>query len=491
MLRIRPERRAGSFRRFPASPFWGGAFPQKGGIVALLAAASLVAGGCSRRPREERPPDVLIVVADTLRADRLGTYGYQEQTSPRLDRFARSAVVFENAISPAPLTMPAMAALMTGLYPDRTGVINHTPGDRLSKAVRTLAEIARDAGYATAAVVSNPWLAKKPMGFARGFERYVNRVTPRGRRPTAAEVTRAAVRLLRRRDGRPLLLWAHYIDTHMPYRPPPRLARRFGHRVVTTPIIEEFRRRGSDRQRIYFDPPFAKADIEATAGLYDAAVRYVDSRAGRLLKAWRRRVDPARSIVIVTADHGESLGEHDLYFAHDFTLYEELLHVPLIVRMPGAAPGRSSKLVSLIDIVPTLCQAMGVECPPALDGRPLLPAASGDDSRVVFAASVPMRQRYARCPWLTVPGPAGRWTMARSSVAKLIRIPEPLDTRWLLFDLTRDPLETSPLDEPRPDLEQALERWRRSLPKLHGRASAPVTLGAQTRKALDALGYIN
>ena len=459
----------------------------------MLTAVSAIAGCTGRTPHIERPPDVLIVVVDTLRADRLGIYGYRHPTSPRLDRFAHGAVVFENAVSPAPLTMPAVAALMTGLYPDRTGVINHTPGDRLSANVATLAEMARKAGYATAAVVSNPWLAKKPMGFARGFERYANRISPRGRRPTAAEVTKAARRLLRRRGDRPLLLWVHYIDAHMPYRPPPRFARRFGRRVLTTPVIEAFRERGSDRQRIYFDPPFAAADIKATAGLYDAAVRYVDSRVGRLLKAWRRRVDSRRSVVIVTADHGESLGEHNLYFAHDFTLYEELLHVPLLARMPGVTPRRVGDLVSLIDVVPTLCRVMGLQCPADLDGR-VLPVAASDSAggdRIVFAASVPMRQRYTRCPWLTVPGPAGRWTMARSRSAKLIRIPEPLGTRRLRFDLTRDPLETSPLSTPLPDLDQALEDWRQSLPKLHGRHSQPVTLGASTRKALSALGYIN
>lgn len=469
----------------------GGGLPRLGALLA--AAAALSVPGCARPAASPPRPDVLLVVIDTLRADRLGTYGYSKPTSPHIDRFARRAVVFQQALSPAPFTMPAMASLMTGLYPDRTGVINHSPRDRLAPTVATLAERARAAGYQTAAVVSNPWLANRAMGFARGFSTYVNRFGTRRQRPSAAQVTAAASRILTRRNGRPLFLWVHYIDTHMAYRPPARFARLLAGGTRTTRIIEEFSKGGTARQRVYFDPPFGPEEIAKTRALYDAAVRYVDREVGRLLRAWRHRPQRRQSIVVVTADHGESLGEHGLYFAHDFTLYEELLRVPLLVRAPGVRPRREGALVSLTDLAPTLCSWMRLNCRDRFDGEPL-PLASSPGAgagRILFAASAPMRRRYDRCPWLTVPGPDGRWTMARSATAKVIRIPQPGGPRWLAFDLVSDPREENPLGERDPRLVAALQAWRETLRRSRPPRAATAALPPETREALRSLGYLD
>jgi len=442
---------------------------------------------------------LLLIVVDTLRADHLGSYGYAVATSPVIDELARSSVLFEAASSPAPLTMPAMAAMMTGMYPDRIGVISHSRHDRLDAKTPTLAELAAARGYATAAVVSNPWLANPSMGFDRGFERFVGkRSSSHPGRLDASAVTDLAIGLLEDSAKPPLFMWVHYLDAHMPYSPPAAFARLMGNSRASSQVIEDFKADPDERQTIYFDATYDEAELAATRQLYDASIRYIDTEIGRLLEAFTRLRPSQPLIIVVLADHGESLGDHGLYFAHDFTLYEELIHVPLLIHVPGLEAGRVSAEVSLVDVAPTLCRLLDLRCPLGGDGQPLnLDGLDGKENRPrsTFAASAPARARYARNPWLFVDGAEGRWSMIKRDGLKLIRIPHPQAPHWQAYDLINDPHELINIYDPRrfSQLGEELDDWRRSVRRNtpdHDSAAAP-PLGRPTREALRALGYLD
>jgi len=392
-----------------------------------------------------------------------------------------------------------MAALFTGLYPDHAGVINHTPRDRLSTPAAVLAERAAAAGYATAAVVANPWLSNPAMGFDRGFERFVSKrdVGARHERFDAGAVTDRAIERWANADHEPLLLWVHYIDAHMPYQPPADTAATFGNASGTSAVVRDFAQGRAARERIYFTGAYPEAELQATRALYDAAIRHVDTEVGRLLDAVERSDRGRTTAIVVVADHGESLGDHGLYFAHDFTLYEELLHVPLIIEAPGVAPGRRRSLVSLVDVMPTLCSLMRLDCDGAFDGAALPLAADArdtGDARVVFAAGAPERARYGRSPFTFVGGPEGRWTMARRGSEKLIRIPHPDGPRWQAFDLDADPAElhADTASGDHEGLRRDLEAWGARMRVERAPAGAPpATFSDDQLEDLRALGYLD
>jgi arylsulfatase len=244
---------------------------------------SLLVTGCLQAPAASAP-DILLIVLDTVRADHVGTYGYPRPTSPNLDAVAAAGLVYESAFATAPLTMPSMAALLTGRYGDRVGVSNHSRRDRLSGDATTLAEAARAADYRTVAVVSNPWLGRSRSGFEQGFERYVTR--PLGdhddrARSDAREVVDAALAELGPDTGRPLLLWAHFIDAHMPYQPPIRHARAMGNARGTSDVVAEFGKADADLQSLFYEREYTARQVVETVQLYDAAIRYVDEQIAK------------------------------------------------------------------------------------------------------------------------------------------------------------------------------------------------------------------
>ncbi len=463
-------------------------------VLVIAAGLYLVASRDTRAPR----PSLLLVVMDTLRADRLGLYGYARPTSPRIDEFASSAVVYEAAISPAPFTMPAMAALMTGLYPDRVGVVNHTKADRLRPGTTTLAELLSTSGYRTGAVVTNPWLGMPAMGHRRGFQEFRTRrmLSKKRGRLSAESVTDQALDIIDGFGNRPFFVWAHYMDTHMPYEPDPEYLDALGDAGLESNIVQGFKNGRIKPRDLYFSEDVDADEVEATKRLYDAAVREVDDHVGRLLDGLRERGLDENTIVILASDHGESLGERGLYFAHDFTLYEELLRVPLVLKVPDTAPARIGAPVSLVDILPTLCGLLDMDCPGDLSGKalPTTPAAA-DSARVVFAAAAPARQRYDNSPWSHVEGIDGRSTMARTAGAKVIKSPLQDSVRWEAYDLTEDPEELADLGtgEDFAGLRSRLLDWEESMRswRPRRRAGTGVAIEAEDLEDLRSFGYLH
>jgi arylsulfatase A-like enzyme len=424
-----------------------------------------------------------------MRADRLGALGARPSPTPALDRFADGAQVFEQAIATAPYTMPSTASLMTGRYADKLGIRNHSVGDRLPADSPTIASLAQAAGYRTAAVVTNPWLARPSSGFRRAFDSFVSgrddeTEDTRHWRMSAERVADAAVEILRTERTGPLFLWVHFMDAHMPYAP--------GRYAGIEPAaqaggtLEKFASEDFDRQQLFFSGS-GPDDVETVRAAYDAAIRAIDTEISRILET----VDD-NDIVIVAADHGEALGEHGLFFAHDFTLYQELLHVPLIVRLPRGRATRIETPVSLLDVLPTLCASSALACPDALDGAPLPAAPDPRGARDLFSISAPARTKYDRCPFLERPGPAGRWSSIRRGDRKIIRIPMRDGVRYEAYDLGSDPGELRDTFDPRTDGQPAerLDRWFES--QLAASDGSPVNgrADARTRRELRELGYL-
>ncbi len=433
--------------------------------------------GCSREIADLAVhPPIVMVSLDTVRADRL-----TPRAMPKLMAWADRTLVYTAARSPAPFTMPAMASAMTGLYPHTVGIGSHSRSDRLATSVPTIAELARKVGYETVAVVTNPWLASADTGFARGFDRFVSGRSLGGTRArmSAREVVEEARKILAAERSHPLFLWLHFMDAHMPYDD-----------SVAPAIARDFAGGPRERSRLFFEAPYTEQEIRATRDAYDAAITGIDTAIAPLLDAL-----DAKSIVVVFADHGESLGEHGLHFAHDFTVYDELLRVPLLVKTADSRRGSVGDPVSLLDIVPTLCALARFECPPRLDGARLpgiaTDRAEAGSERELFAASAPARRRYA-CPWLTVPGIEGRLTAAFVGGRKLIRMPTRKGPRYRAFDLATDRFELDDRFDAATDaaLVKRLDVWTEAAANIAERSEAGPLPESVTRE-LEELGYLD
>jgi len=364
------------------------------GLIVVSAAVAFVALRSTRPAR----PNIVLITLDTTRADHVGAYGYRNGATPRLDRIARDGVLFERAIASAPITLPAHASLLTGLYPFAHGVRNNG-NFTLDDSVPTLATALHDAGYRTAAFVS-AFVLDRRYGLARGFDVYDDRVRLERR---GDETAAAAVAWLRARSGQgaprdaaPFFLWLHLYDPHDPYAPPSPFDRRFAGR------------------------------------LYDGEIAFDDTVVSSVLEAIG---DPASTIVAVVGDHGESLGEHD-EATHAVFVYDATLRVPMIVAWPGHLPAgaRVADVVRGIDLAPTLLDLAAVAPLRGAQGRSLAQAARGSRT------SVPPPLAYAETYF---PQFYMNWSPLRSVQDghwKYVDAPQPE-----LYDLAHDPGEVTNL----------------------------------------------
>ncbi len=337
----------------PRAPWrrWAG---HHAGLGLALSALLFGVAGCSRDSSSSTTANVLLVTLDTVRADRLGSYGYAAASTPALDGLALGGIRFSQAVATAPLTLPSHATILTGLFPPRHAV--HQNGAvALPAAVPTLAEALHGEGYRTAAFVGS-FVLDARFGLGRGFELYDDDIA---RDPTTAapgleaerpgvEVVDRALSWLAADDPRPFFAWVHLYDAHAPYEPP-----------------EPYRGRFADRP-------------------YDGEIAAVDAQVARLLTYLDQRGLAGDTIVAVAADHGEALGEHG-ELTHGLLLFEPTLRVPLLMRAPGRLPRGVviAEPVGLADVAPTLAGLAGVELAPpgtTLDGRDLSASlASGDE----------------------------------------------------------------------------------------------------------------
>ncbi len=447
---------------------------------------------------------VLLVSVDTLRPDYLSASGYDRPTTPFVDSLLAQGFYFQQAVSPVPRTTPALASLLTGAYPHTTRV--RTLTDSLSDDVIPLAEILGGWDYGTMAVVSNHVLPRSRR-LDRGFEVYDMAPDARDARAT----TNAALRQLRRFDpAYPLFAWVHYIDPHVPYHPDPAIAAEFDpdyrgpYRFQfgeMSPPRHAYPRELSKRQ-VTHENDLPDSVNEHVRRLYAADVASMDPEIERLVGGFRDHTG-GDLIVIFTADHGESLGEHHFYFDHGDYVYNAESRVPLAVVLPESHPqsgsGRCGGWVSLVDVVPTLVELLGRELPPEareqLEGRSLVACMRGEalDSEPVFIESghsyfpEAVRRRVRN-------DTAGRFRAVLLGDWKLIFTPFQVDSlAWDLFQVSEDPEEKINLyaaDRPEVAVLKAhLAAWMaRQDPE---ELSAGREISEEDRERLRNLGYLD
>jgi arylsulfatase A-like enzyme len=429
--------------------------------------------------------NIVLIVVDTLRADHLGAYGYHRDTSPNLCRLTEQGVRFARFFANNNTTHPSFTTLMSGRHPLNHGIVGHLGKRMLDPRVPLLATVLREHGYTTAAVDNlGRW-------FQRGFERYVPYVfDQRTTTPmwTGEEITALALPLLGELSGTgsPFFLFVHYWDPHSPYLPPPpydtlfaRAAREAG--VRGTPADAG----GEAGQRIdvaYGFAPLARylkgwigdaQDVATVVARYDGEVAYCDSCIGRLLAEIDRLGLRDETLVVVTSDHGESLGEHGIYFDHH-GLYDTTLHVPLLLRWPGHVPaGRVVQGVAQhVDLAPTLLDLAGLDGALDCEGTSLRGQIEGGApaaDETVLACEATWQSKLA----LRRPG----WKLIRAL------LPDEYGRPSLeLYDLTRDPAEEHNLAAECPavvgDLLEELER----------RVAHELSLGGHTENPMYAEG---
>ncbi len=357
-----------------------------------ILAALLALTGCDK-PSAKQPaprPNIVFILIDTLRADRLGCYGAADAQTPRIDAIAKEGVVFERVISPAPWTLPAMGSIFTGVYPSVHKANDYSQGgDMLRTEVRvvgddwdTLAERLQGAGYATAAFSANPFI-QPATGFAQGFDHFDGSFASNA--APGKLVTAAAMKWLDSRadKSKPVFLYLHYMDVHAPYILPddilnPLLAK-LGKEKDMRPIeqIEATNHPGFfGTSAPYRGEPHntLRRYAEYYDALYDGCVQLMDREIGALQTSLSERKLWDDSYVIITADHGEALGEH-LVWTHGFTAHQNQIHIPLIMRWPGTlAEKRVTGVARGFDIGPTILKQLDLPMLERAQGRPLVGA---------------------------------------------------------------------------------------------------------------------
>jgi arylsulfatase A-like enzyme len=307
-------------------------------------------------------PNVILYVVDTLRAGRMSTYGYARPTSPRLTELANRGILFTDAYSAGSFTLPSVSALMSSRFPSELGGALSADG----MAERTLPELFQHAGYATGGFQAN-FLLTLESGYGRGFDRYevLRNETPAGPTKVDASVLQArALDWLGAAQGRPFFLYLQSMDVHFPYVPPAPYLDRFT-QAVDPAVLQKLKSTVSEEQW----NAFVDMAYKFSPDRYDGAIAYADAQIGALLDEVERRGLADRTVVVVTADHGEPLGDRQEWL-HGNSLFEELVHVPLIVRLPWRSAGqRVSEVVSQMDLAPTLLDLVGIPVPAEFVGR--------------------------------------------------------------------------------------------------------------------------
>lgn len=461
-------------------------------LLALLALAALAAG-CGRRPAQgpaepisvpsspavqqlragAQGANLIIIALDAARPDHFSSFGYEMETTPRADEFFESAALFTRAYAEAPNTKSSIASLFTSQFPDTHGSVGMAMP--LSEEPATLAEMMKSQGYVTAAFSANPYLAEW-FGFDRGFDEFheifreVNLAPNEAGSVPAELVLEAAVPWLREHVDQKFFIYFHFFQPHAPYDPP-------------SPFRYQFMR-----------PP------DFMMGLYDGNLAYMDDRLGQLLDELDELGIADNSVVVLMSDHGEAFGEHGR-FGHTTTVFEEMIHVPLALRLPsacGATPQRRLEVIGLTDLMPTLLDLYGFRAPEGMQGRSRLGLLAGEaESAPAMAVSraigmdpsggvdQPEEVRYA----LT----SDRYTLILGNRGD----------RVALFDRENDPGQHENIADDNPEIVSELRRqfedWaatQRGRPVVlpGGRAfvSGEPTIGMdeQLDRQLRSLGYV-
>lgn len=420
--------------------------PGRAGRGALFIGGVLVVAGAAWWAATRTPPaplGVVLITLDTTRVDRLSIYGSMDVSLPALERVAREGVVFDQATSPAPLTLPAHSSILTGLLPPRHGVRDNADPP-LAESHTTIAEVLRSRGFRTGAFVGSVVLAED-RGLAQGFEKYGGVATSSAQRPGSLQrrgdaVIGDALQWLDSLNGSPFFLWAHLYDPHRPYAPPEPFYAKYGH-----------------------DP-------------YAGEIAYADSQVERLIEALERKRLLDRVVLVIAGDHGESLGDHGER-DHGVFVYQGVVQVPLLIRAPRLQPSRVADVVRLTDVMPTILEMLHVPVPTG-DGVSLVALMKGrrvDASLESYSESL-YPERMGWSPLYAL----------RLDRFKFIDAPRPE-----LYDLDRDPFEQENIYSERRPIAEAM--GKRLAEIVSGGSAADRQSGGvppEVQERLAALGYV-
>lgn len=433
--------------------------------------------------------NVILIVNDALRADHMGTYSYARNTTPHIDRFFKSGAIFSNAFAQATWTLPSLASIMTSLYPSVHGAIyfpndakwvedGYTPpaGKILDNSRLTLAEVLQDRGYLTAGVASGGF-TNSAFGFSQGFSQYVDGYK------SMQGINRTILPWLEKNHAQKFFLYIHSIDAHDPYKTSPRFDQLWdpdyvgdidGRREIVTAVNNGKR-------------TLSKDDLHHLIALYDGGISYLDEQLGQLFDKLDELDVADKTLIVLTADHGEQFMEHGNLSHGWLAPYDEVLRVPLLFRVPAQATGRQiAQVVESIDIMPTILDFLAITPPQPVQGQSLLPLVYGAASQAgtAFAESAHSDDKRDAVRVLRT----RRWKYIR----RMNSGPDEL------YDLKKDPLERVNRIAEEPDLiksltlqftqwEQENLRVKKSLPPLTGK---PSSLEEETVEQLKFLGYL-
>jgi arylsulfatase A-like enzyme len=433
---------------------------------------STVNCGDSRSAAES--PNVLLIVIDTLRADHLGCYGYDRDTSPNIDRLSETGVLFENAYCQSPVTSPSVASIFTSKHPRSHGVSRC--GHVLAPTFPTLPEMLKGNGFKTAGFISSFVLGSQ-FGLARGFDHFDEEFSAEGsslffndsespRQDVAFDqtgdiTTRKALKWMRKNRGDAFFLFIHYFDPHGPYGSPKQFVKRF--------------------------PEEAYQPIGEVVARYDDDIRFVDAEVGNVIRGLNDEGLIDSTLIIVTADHGEGLGEHGQK-EHGGLLYDEQTRIPLIVSLPGVVPEnlKIEHNVQTVDILPTVLDFVGVENDADFSGASLMKLIQGTEKS--FDRPVFLERRYSVPPGDPRRANIPEYIGVRHKNKKYFWSPQ--RGREELYDVVADARELHNIAEDDPEtaenLRAMLDRWR----KAEGPGSDQ-KINQETREKLKALGYVD
>lgn len=423
-------------------------------------------------PPEElrRQPNILIYLVDTLRADRLGCYGSTAGLTPEIDAFAGNAILFETAIAQSSWTKASVASVFTGMWPVRHGAVKRP--NKLAEEAVTLAEMLRDAGYATTAFVANPNVSDR-FGFDQGFENFTYYL--REDMNPSDELTEKARAWINGRpgdDSRPFFLYLHNIDPHDPYSPPPEYLRRHAAEVpdaFVKNIAKIFGEMTNGRR------PVSPKALERLEALYDGDIAYNDQNFGTLINFLRQAELYDDTLILFLSDHGEEFYEHK-HLRHGRALFEESTRIPMILKLAGSETDlRIKEPVQHIDILPTLLAYLGLDVPTQVEGRNLFASATAPEA--IFS-------------YLHLDG--GPRISVRQGRFKL-HVHRTGDTlfKHQLYDLVADPGETRDLARSHPVRTGFMASLvRRRLATGEGLAGEEAVIDEKVRQDLEALGYL-
>ena len=466
-------------------------------FAALLLGSLWAAGGCRKGAS---PPNLLLVVLDTTRADALSCYGNPVSTTPRLDALAAQGALFERAFSTDFWTLPSHASLLTGLYPSEHGATSET--NHLGEQAVTLAEVLQRRGYATGAFVANPWVGEQ-RGFGQGFQRFSE--TWRSDRPAgsshrldpgAVEDALAWIDA-RVKAGEPFFAFLNLNRAHLPYDPDPEVEVRLHPEPRPLARVARLKRVAGMWGYLGGAISLDELDFQILRELYDGEVAMTDALVGRLVDHLAGLGVLDRTVVVVTADHGENVGDHGR-IDHLLSMYDSTLHVPLLFRYPPVIrPGeRHDGLVSLVDVFPTVLGLLG-QGNEETDRRSLLgrERGGGPEASVPYVVAENERPRNGvdlmrrEYPGFDASSIDQRLRMIRTGDYKLVwREHDGVE----LYDLRSDPGEEHDVAALQPEarhrLEALLEAWKAGLapPPKSAQAASP---DAETTRQLRALGY--